>query len=85
MPPLIRQAQMNRTPEQPLSAFDVEGLESERIKYLELHNAVSADDDHSHLLVRRRICSLIQHEVHEWIVSSEDTLRYAQRSSNAKA
>lgn len=55
-------------------------LEAERVEDLELHNAVSSDYDHSHLLVGGgRVCCLIQHQVHERVVTSQYTLGEKRR------
>lgn len=55
-------------------------LKAKRVKDLELHNAVSSDDDHPHFLVRGgRVCCVIQHEVHERVVASQDTLPKKRR------
>lgn len=50
-------------------------LKAERVEDLELHDAVSSDDNHSHFLVGgSRVCRLIQNQVHERVVTSQDPL-----------
>lgn len=60
-------------------------LKAERVEDFELHNAVSSDDDHSHFLVRgSRVCCLIQHQVHERVVASQDTLEIRRQREKAE-
>lgn len=51
-------------------------LETERVEDLELYDAVSPDDHHPHLLVGGGwICCLIQYQIHERVVPSQDALK----------
>lgn len=57
-----------------------ETSETEGVEDLELHNAISSDDDHPHLLVGGcRIDRFVQHQVHERVVTPQDTLRRCDR------